>query len=412
MKRLLAMTTSSLLAATAAHGAPPAQMDALGAAAVFMVQPPPAYNSWPMIQTLGGRLVCAYSRGSAHTTDEAARGVYVRVSDDGAKTWSEEHRICNSPEWGEVTVGKGLDESGAMLLWIRRQDKRGWGAGTFHDLWRTADGLAWEKIALPDLDPHPIQITDVFEVPGKGLVSLWFAGSYDKDAADKSWGLLSSSDGGLTWTQRTVERGLSLDKWPTEPCGLSLGGGRILCIARSEGGLPYQFQITSEDGGETWKREKTNISDVFGSTPSLIHDAATGRVFLYYYQRGARLLKRRVADAAAIFGAPLAWPEPETLSRGHEERPWDAGNVNVTALGGRHFAATYTGTKTDAAVFVVAVPVPPPPHANGGNPTENTLRTLAKMIPFVSAIGPLVVRAAPGFPMAPIPALQARFPMT
>ena len=370
---VLSVTSAASVAAIARATAPLCQMDALGAATVSVVQPPPAYNSWPMVQALGSRLVCAYSRGSAHTTGEGARGVYVRVSDDGANTWSDERCICNSPDWGEVTVGKGLDESGAMLLWIRRQDKRGWGAGTFHDLWRSADGLAWEKIASPDFDPHPIQITDVFAVPGKGLVSLWFAGSYDKDAADKSWGFLESADGGRTWTQRTVECGLSRDEWPTEPCGLSLGGGRILVIARSEG-MPYQFQITSEDGGETWKRQKTNISDVSASTPSLLLDPATGMVFLYYYQRGARLLKRRIADAGTIFGAPLAWPEPEVLARGHEERPYDAGNVNATSAGDRHFAATYSGTKTDAAVFVVAAPVSLSSALDGREPAENTLQ--------------------------------------
>lgn len=101
---------------------------------------------------------------------------------------------------------------------------------------------------------------------------------------------------------------------------------------------------------------------------------ARGTVFLYYYQRGARLLKRRVADAGAIFGAPLAWPEPEVLARGHEERPYDAGNVNATALGDRHFAATYSGTKTDAAVFVVAAPISLSSALNGPKPTENTLQ--------------------------------------
>ena len=58
------MTASSFLAAMAAHGAPPAQMDALGAADVFLVQPPPAYNSWPMIQTLGGRHFAATYTGT------------------------------------------------------------------------------------------------------------------------------------------------------------------------------------------------------------------------------------------------------------------------------------------------------------------------------------------------------------
>lgn len=347
------MAMSVVAAALVAGAAPLAQMDALGAAEVSVVQTARKYNSWPMIQAVGGRLVCAYSRGSAHSTGEPARGVFVRVSDDVGASWGEERRVCDSPEWGEVTVGKGLDSSGAMLLWIRRQDARGWGAGTFHDLWRSSDGLAWEKVSSPKLDPHPIQITDVFAIPGKGLMCLWFAGSYDRNAKDKSWGVLESGDGGCTWLQRTVECGLSIDEWPTEPCGIHLGGGRILAVARSEG-RRCQFQITSTDSGESWKRFKTNISDVNASTPSLIFDTATGRIFNYYYERGARVLKRRVAKAEAIFDAPMSWPEPESLARGHETRPHDAGNVNATILGNRHFAATYTGTAADSMVVVVS----------------------------------------------------------
>ena len=44
------------------------------------VESRPGYNSWPMIQAVGGKLVCAYSRGSAHTIGEGARGVLARMS--------------------------------------------------------------------------------------------------------------------------------------------------------------------------------------------------------------------------------------------------------------------------------------------------------------------------------------------
>ena len=329
-----------------------------------------------MVQVLpGGRLVCAYSRGSAHTVDEGARGVFARVSDDFGATWSGEVCVCNDPAWGEVTVGKGLDTSGAMLLWVRDCPVGGgWGPARRHDLWRSADGLSWEKTASLSFNPNPIQITDIFRVAGRRsqvagrehqlatsnsqqatLFSFWFAGSYSPNAADKAWGVLTSDDAGRTWRQRTVESGLARGEWPTEPCGVWLGNGCILAVARSEG-APYQFQMTSEDSGATWTRTKTNISDVNASTPSLIYDASSGRLFNYYYQRGARLLKRRVANAAEIFANPTGWPEPEVLAEGREERPWDAGNVNATALGGCHFAATYTGTPTDAAVVVVSAP--------------------------------------------------------
>ena len=86
---------------------------------VRVVQDVPGYNSWQMIQSVGDRLVCAYSRGSAHTIHEGKRDVFARYSDDGGRTWSEEITVADSPEYGEVTIGKGLDKNGAMLCWVR-----------------------------------------------------------------------------------------------------------------------------------------------------------------------------------------------------------------------------------------------------------------------------------------------------
>ena len=44
-----------------------------------------------------------------------------------------------------------------------------------------------------------------------------------RDGQEKSWGTLVSSDDGRTWTQRTVESGLTRSEWPTEPTVLFRG---------------------------------------------------------------------------------------------------------------------------------------------------------------------------------------------
>lgn len=69
-----------------------------------------------------------------------------------------------------------------------------------HVLYKTTDGVLFDSIASLRPDPMPIQISDVFSVPKVGLMALWFAGSY-KEGYDHSWGTLTSSDNGHSWTQ-------------------------------------------------------------------------------------------------------------------------------------------------------------------------------------------------------------------
>jgi len=316
-----------------------------------VVQDVSGYNSWPMIQAIGDKLVCTYSRGSAHTIHEDARAVYARTSTDGGETWTAETTVANTPGYGEVTVGKGLDASGAMLLWVRRIGKE-WN----HDLYRTTDGETFELVATPKLDVPPMQITDVFAVPNVGLMALWFAGNYS-DQPVHSWGVMTSEDDGKTWTQKTVESGLDKADWPTEPAAVYLGDGRILVVARTESNGQTQFQMVSTDYGATWTRSRTNIGDVLASTPSLILDPDTGLLSNYYYERGRGILRRRVVDPEAIFDDPLGWPASGAVGIGSEV-PFDSGNANATVIGDTHYVSFYSGKAPDTAVLVSEVPAP------------------------------------------------------
>ena len=316
-----------------------------------VVQDVPGYNSWPMIQALGKKLVCTYSRGSEHTIHEDARAVFARTSTDGGKTWTGETVIADTPSVGEVTVGKGLDSKGAMLLWIRRR-----GSESRHDLYRTTDGETFELIATPELEVEPMQITDVFAVPDVGLMALWFAGNYGKEPV-QSWGTLTSNDDGLTWKQTTIESGLTRGDWPTEPAAVYLGDGRILAVGRTENAGTTQFQMISTDSGKTWKRERTNIGDVRASTPSLILDPETGLLSNYYYERGRGILRRRVVDPETVFDNPQDWPDSEIVGLGSEV-PIDAGNANATVIGDTHYISFYSGKAPDTSVMVSAVAAP------------------------------------------------------
>jgi len=307
----------------------------------------PGYNSWPMIGHVGDRVVCAYSKGVRHSIGEGVRGTYAKWSDDGGRTWSREILIDNAPESGEVPIGKGRLADGSMLLWNRaaNYDK------THHDLFRTADGEKWERLAVLRPDPMPMQITDIMNVDNR-LVSFWFACSYGREGTN-AWGLLSSEDGGKSWRQTVVERLERTEDLPTEQCGVYLGNGRFFAVARSEG-TKGQYQLTSADGGKAWKKERTNIRDVSSSTPSLLYDAKTDTVWNYYYNRADGTLRRRIAKVADVFAHPDAWPEPEILFAGGG-RGADAGNVNVHDGGDGHLAAFYDGQASNTVVRVLSL---------------------------------------------------------
>ena len=321
-----------------------------GLAVPVVVQDVEGYNSWPVIQSIGDKLVCVYSRGKGHNITEDIRAVYARTSTDNGKTWTPETVVADTPRYGEVTIGKGLDANGAMLLWVRRI-----GPDWNHDLYRSTDGVKFTRIASPKLDVMPIQITDVLTVPGVGLMSLWFAGNYGDNGPCHSWGTLTSKDNGTTWVQNVIESKLLKSEWPTEQSAVYLGDGRLLAIARSELGDMTtgrcQSQMISTDYGKTWKRTKTNIGDVLASTPSLILDKKTGLVHNYYYHRGKGVLRCRTVKPDAIFEHSLSWPEAQPISLGSHVT-FDSGNVNATTLPGLHCLAFYSGEGKNTSVVV------------------------------------------------------------
>jgi len=319
------------------------------AASVFVVENPKGYNSWPMIGETGGTLVCTYSKGLKHSIGDGERGAYARTSSDGGRTWGEEACLANAPDLGEVPIGKGKDATGAALFW-----NRCCGSKPHHDLYRTTDGKAFELLASLKLDPHPTQITDIFEVDGK-LMSFWFRCSYGDKNGLNAWGTVVSKDGGRTWRQVLVESGLTPAELPTEQAGFYAGNGRVFAIARTEGDKG-QFQLTSLDSGKTWKKTRTNIKDVCCSTPSLVYDAETDTIYNYYYQRGAGKLKRRIAVLSDVFDHPTRWPEPDVLVTDTPAPPaFDCGNANAVRLGDKHVISYYTGKYPDTGVFVCVV---------------------------------------------------------
>ena len=318
-----------------------------------IVQDTPGYNSWSFVETIGDTLVCMYSRGREHRIEERCRGVYARTSRDGGRSWEAETEVVNTSDYCESAIGKGKDANGALLLWVRCI-----GDDRCHALYRSIDGKSFSRIALLRPNPMPMQITDVFHVPEVGLMSLWFAGRY-RDLPENSWGTLTSSDNGMTWTQKTIEANLMKYDWPTEQSCVYLGGGRLLTIARSEATADVperrQFQLQSIDNGATWTKIATNIHDVSQSTPSLVLSKDGKVVRNYYYQRGVGDLKCRTASIESIWDNPTKWPEPEIIAHG-SANAHHAGNVNAVGTECCDYCTFYSGDEKQTDVVCVRVP--------------------------------------------------------
>ena len=324
----------------------------------FVVDGSKAYNAWPFIRKLNGGLFVVYSHTDGHTFTSGKVGkTLARQSFDGARSWSEpvEVKYYEPPAdaWGPC--GEESVRKGDAIFWERYWN----GNQLWHTLVRTADGKNFASVAKPKLDPMPVQIMAPVEVPGLGLVSMWFAGSYHRQDGH-SWGFVASADDGRTWTQHTVEKDLLKKDWPTEQSLIYLGGNRLLALARCEQrceGNPERrlFMLTSDDLGRTWQRRLTNIADVLESTPSLIYDRDSDIVTLYYFHRGPGLLKRRTAKAAEVCADSLKWPEPDVVACGQKNRNWDSGNVKALRMGGSDYLAYYAGNEKVASVLVSVI---------------------------------------------------------
>lgn len=302
---------------------------------------PNQYTAWPFVCGVDGKLVCVYSRGLSHE-DNVNPSIFARVSHNGV-IWSAEKQIINTAGTRDTITGKGKDENGSMIFWDR---KGGPGGGTsVHHLYRTADGYHFEQVSAPSFSTVPAHIGDIIHVPEHGLMCF-----FNTAGSPRTWGVLKSQDNGLTWTQEAIEADIEGGNCPMEMSPVYLGEGKILVIGRQDENENGMFQIQSNDYGETWSKTVTNITGVRYMTPSVVFDEASSALSLYYYDRGTGILKKRTADASAIWDAPTLWSDAANIAVGYGK--WqDAGNVNACAFGNIQFAAFYSGNETDTGIY-------------------------------------------------------------
>ena len=313
---------------------------------------PNKYTAWPFIGVSKNKLICVYARGLGHTDSyQKSSSLFVKTSKNGV-LWSIEKEFLDTPNLRDTVTGKGNDSNGNLLIWIRKAST---GSPTRSlELYRTSDGNDFTQISSPTFSTLPSHIGDIIHVPNVGLMAF-----YNTLGSDSySWGLVISKDDGITWSQREIESGLTKAECPVEISCIRANDGKLLAIGRNEektnDGVRAQYQLQSNDNGNTWIKLRTNITDISASTASLIYNSETDEISNYYYQRGEGKLKIRKSKVSDVWDKPTNWGASKTITNASTSGN-DAGNVNAVEFNGYHIISFYSGDSENTGIYATII---------------------------------------------------------
>lgn len=307
------------------------------------VAEPTAYKSWPFVGVAGGKLLCLYSVGTSHT--DAHSSIYVKYSDNGA-IWSADRGIISTDSQRENVTGKGYDEDGELIFWVRRGAPGD--SDTTFELWKATDYKTFEQVSTPTFATANGHIGDIVNVPGHGLFAFW--NTYGNE---RSWGYAKSTDNGETWTETTIETGQTTTSCPVEMSAVYLGNGKILVMGRQDWDGNYgMFQIQSDDYGETFTKHSTNIN-YSGSTPSVLYDSESDTISMYCYLRYTGELSLFTTLSETVWNNPTSWTSGTVIATA--ATGGNAGNVNACQFGDIQIASFYSGDSTNTGIYATIV---------------------------------------------------------
>ena len=194
---------------------------------------PNGYLCWPIIGVFKGKIVCMYTNANQHEATRA--NPYFMLSSNGVVWNSPKNMVPLQTKRIDIT-GCGNDSQGNLLAWVR------FASFSDHRVMRY-DGVSWVEISKPTLTFTGGHISNIFDVDGK-LMCFY-------NAYYASFGVLISEDDGETWTQIEISNGYISTTMPCEISGVYLGDGKILAIARRDGGGQKMLQLQSSDSGAT-----------------------------------------------------------------------------------------------------------------------------------------------------------------
>lgn len=308
---------------------------------VYTVAAPDQYNCWPRIGRVADKVVNVYVKALEHDDPHNGVGaIYASYSTDGTR-WTPCRKVIDTPDMRDGVTGCGNDADGNLIFIIRVGYFSN--ADTYYEIYRTADGIRFNKISTIPNTESLGHCGDIINIPTRGLMA--FFGTYGDTG---SWGYIVSEDNGASWNRVVVESE-AREYRPMEMSAAYLGDGKILVVGRYEGNGPAtMWQMESSDYGHTWTRSRTNIEQ-YGNTPNIIFDAESGKISLYIYNRSTGDLEYREIASDKIWNNPTGWPSATILTS--KNTGYDAGNVSACAFDDRQIVTFYAGDSVNTGIY-------------------------------------------------------------
>jgi hypothetical protein len=227
--------------------------------------------AWPKaVRTSDGTIVLGYQIGTHHG-DESCPA--VSFSTDNGRTFSPPHVLrefgpgMEYTNSGNMAMGVAHDGSVIVLSHGHRRDVTNHIFG-----WRSNDsGRSWKPVNTSALGPDRTGSAtgSIMRLPGRRLMAVGHYRGGSKPSTSGIWQSISDDDG-FTWGEPKMVTNIN----GGEPV-LVRSGERLLVFIRGRGpAAPRQFIAVSDNWGETWRLELSNLVSPAKHTTLITHPFA------------------------------------------------------------------------------------------------------------------------------------------
>lgn len=294
----------------------------------------PRNSEGSFVTLADGRILFAYTRYYGESwADQATARICGRISDDGGRTWSDRDNVIVENEGRQNVMSVSLLrlQNGRLALWYLRKNS----VADCRLMMRTSqnEGQSWSRATLCIPAPGYFVVNNdrVIQLRSGRLVvpaayhrGTMPPGRKHEGAVDYRGIALFylSDDGGRTWRESKdwwalpVRSGSGLQ----EPGVVELADGRLYAYCRTDVGC--QYEMFSEDGGETWTSPHASGFSSPPSPLSIKRIPSTGDLLEVWNDHSERLVPVKREDVSFQSKSWGRTPLVSAISR-DEGKTWE-----------------------------------------------------------------------------------------